>query len=56
MLKNKKETRNNWGLGFVYSENGFGFSSGLYVLLAGVLTFILIFISPVFLIQGNSAL
>ena len=28
--KNKKETRNNWGLGFVYSENGFGFSSGLY--------------------------
>lgn len=28
--KFKKETRNNWGLGFVYSENGFGFSSSFY--------------------------
>ena len=26
----KKETRNNWGLGFVYSENGFGISSSLF--------------------------
>ncbi len=26
----KKETRNNWGFGFVYSENGFGLSSSLY--------------------------
>ncbi|MBV6479914.1 MAG: hypothetical protein HGGPFJEG_02720 [Ignavibacteria bacterium] len=25
-----KEPRNNWGLGFVYSESGFGFSVGKY--------------------------
>jgi outer membrane protein W len=27
----KKETRKNWGLGFVYSENGFGFTSKYFV-------------------------
>ena len=27
----KKEARNNWGLGFVYSESGFGLSSSLYL-------------------------
>lgn len=27
----KKEPRNNWGLGFVYSESGFGFSVGKYI-------------------------
>lgn len=27
----KKESRNNWGLGFVYSENGFGISVAKYL-------------------------
>ncbi|HMS63800.1 MAG TPA: hypothetical protein PKD83_00950 [Ignavibacteria bacterium] len=33
------ESRNNWGLGFVYSENGFGISAGKYLTLSNSIDF-----------------